>query len=61
MPNPRDIVTIMGKAELHPDTGKYTIAEVTSCAFLSNLDSTANPRTPTKESELLYGMIARLD
>ena len=61
MPNPRDMVTVMGKAELHPKSGNYTAAEIASCALLSNFDSTANPRTPTEESELLYGMIARLD
>ena len=48
MPNPRDMVTIMGKAELHPEIGKYTAAEVASCAFLSNLDSTANPPDTNK-------------
>ena len=42
IPGPRDIVTITGKAELHPGTGKYTATTAASCAFLSNLDSTAN-------------------
>ena len=48
MPSPRDKVTIRGKAELHPDTGKYTAVEAASCAFLSNLDSTANPTDTNK-------------
>jgi len=43
MPNPRDMVTIMGKAELHPESGNYTAAEIASCARLSNFDSTAKP------------------
>ena len=42
-PDPRDMVTIMGKAELHPDSGNYTTAKIASCACLSNFDSTANP------------------
>ena len=41
-PNPRDMVTIMGKAELHPKSGNYTAAEIGSCARLSNFDSAAN-------------------
>ena len=48
IPGPRDIVTITGKAELHLDTGKYTGVEVASCAFLSNLDLTANPLDTSK-------------
>ena len=43
IPSLRDTFTITGRAELHPITGKYTAAEVASCAFLSNLDPTANP------------------
>ena len=48
MPSQHDIVTITVKAGLHPDTGKYTAAEVASCALLSNLDSTANPPDTNK-------------
>ena len=48
MPNPRDIVTIMGKAELHPNSGNYTAAEIASCACLLNFDSTANPLDTNK-------------
>ena len=43
MPNPCDMVKIMGKTELHPESGNYAAAEIASCAHVSNFDLTANP------------------
>ena len=63
MPGPRDVITIQGKAELHLGAEEYAATltiEATSGAFQSNLDSIAK-LPDIEESELLHGMIARLD
>jgi len=65
IPGSRDVVTITGKIELHLGAEEYsaTLAiEAASRGFFNRtLIRQPNSRTPIKESELLHGMMARLD